>query len=99
MGSGGLGYDEGSGSEIHLSNEYTLYLRQVNRYLALVCLMREDNWRRGGLIEYNFGQMKEAIARVLEVREGNGVTSGSTSGGKSGVGGKLLRRAVSDGAV
>ena len=97
---GGLGYDEGSGSEIHLSNEYTLYLRQVNRYLALVCLMREDNWKRGGLIEYNFGQMKEAIARVLEVREGSGVASASTNGGGKGpVGGKLLRRAVSDGAV
>ena len=98
--SGGLGYDEGSGSEIHLSNEYTLYLRQVNRYLALVCLMREDNWKRGGLIEYNFAQMKDAIARVLEVREGGGPANGSTNGGGKGpVGGKLLRRALSDGAV
>ena len=34
-------YDKQSSSIIKLNNGMVLYLRQVNRYLALVCLMRD----------------------------------------------------------
>ena len=34
-------YDQQSSSVIKLNNGMVLYLRQVNRYLALVCLMRD----------------------------------------------------------
>ena len=74
----GLGYDTDSASIIHLSNDYTLYLREVNKYLALVCLMREDSWKRGGLVDYNFKQLKDAIAKVLDIKEGGGAAALTT---------------------
>lgn len=49
-----------------------LYLREVNRFLALVCLLREDVFERQGLIEYNFHCFREAIQEV-RVGEGEGV--------------------------
>jgi Ras-related GTP-binding protein C/D len=41
---------------------------QVNRYLALVCLMRADNLERQGLVEYNVSCFKRAIGEVFEAR-------------------------------
>jgi len=45
-----------------------LYLREVNRFLALVCLLREDNFEKHGLIDYNFECFKSAISEVFEVK-------------------------------
>mmetsp|Transcript_43857 Transcript_43857/g.110571 ORF Transcript_43857/g.110571 Transcript_43857/m.110571 type:complete len:363 (+) Transcript_43857:202-1290(+) len=68
----GLGYDAGSQSIIKLNNGMVLYLREVNKYLALVSLMREDNFdRRVGLIDYNLGCLKKAIADVFKWKGGN----------------------------
>eukprot|EP00667_Euglena_gracilis_P010627 EG_transcript_10827 len=61
-------YDSQSSSLIKLSNGMVLYLRQVNRYLALVCLMRVDTFSKFGLINYNFETFKSAIKEVFEVR-------------------------------
>lgn len=44
----GLAYDEETQSIIKLSNGTVLYLREVNKYLALVCLLREDNFDKHG---------------------------------------------------
>jgi len=61
----GLAYDEESQSIIKLSNSVVLYLREVNRYLALVCLLREDHFDKHGLIDYNFKCFKKAIGAVF----------------------------------
>lgn len=45
----GLAYDANSSSTIRLSNGMILYLREVNSYLALVCLLRADNFTKQGL--------------------------------------------------
>jgi Ras-related GTP-binding protein C/D len=45
---GEAAYDEGSQSIIKLSNGMVLYMREVNRYLALVCFMRQDNFDKQG---------------------------------------------------
>ena len=98
----GLGYDTDSASIIHLSNDYALYLREVNRYLALVCLMREDSWKKGGLVEYNFAQLKEAIGKVLDVKDSPALHSKAGAAGQAGAaaaGKPLLQRSKSDGAV
>lgn len=63
-----LAYDNNSASVIKLSNNYMLCLREVNRYLALVCLMRCDSISTQGLVEYNFACFKRAIADLLEAR-------------------------------
>lgn len=63
-----LAYDTESHSIIKLSNGMVLYLREVNRFLALVCLLREDNFEKHGLIDYNFECFKSAIGEVFEVK-------------------------------
>lgn len=60
----GTAYDQHSSSIIRLNNGTVLYLREVNRFLALVCLLREDVFERQGLIEYNFHCFREAIQEV-----------------------------------
>jgi len=62
----GMAYDEESQSIIKLNNGMVLYLREVNRYLALVCLLREDNFDKHGLIDYNFQCFKKAISDVFK---------------------------------
>ena len=42
-----------------------LYLREVNSYLALVCLLRADNLTKRGLIDYNIDCFKRALAEVF----------------------------------
>lgn len=61
-------YDNHSVSIIKLTNGTILYLREVNRFLALVCLLREEVFERQGLIEYNFHCFRESIQQVFEVR-------------------------------
>lgn len=42
-------FDEQSSSLIKLNNGTVLYLREVNKFLALVCILREDNFDHKGL--------------------------------------------------
>eukprot|EP01012_Entosiphon_sulcatum_P029766 TRINITY_DN3640_c0_g1_i1.p1 TRINITY_DN3640_c0_g1~~TRINITY_DN3640_c0_g1_i1.p1 ORF type:complete len:357 (+),score=96.82 TRINITY_DN3640_c0_g1_i1:28-1098(+) len=41
----------------------------VNRYLALVCLLREENFDKFGLVNYNFLCFKQAVQEVFDVRK------------------------------
>lgn len=43
-------FDEQSSSLIKLNNGTVLYLREVNKFLALVCILREDNFDHKGKI-------------------------------------------------
>jgi len=61
----GLAYDDKSHSVIKLSNGMVLYLREVNKYLALVCLLNESNLEKHGLIDYNFKCFRKAISEVF----------------------------------
>ncbi|XP_066950887.1 ras-related GTP-binding protein D [Macrobrachium rosenbergii] len=61
-------FDKESSSIIKLNNATILYLREVSRYLALVCILREDNFERQGLIDYNFLCFRNAIQEVFDVR-------------------------------
>ncbi|CAG8471271.1 5670_t:CDS:2 [Ambispora gerdemannii] len=58
-------------SVIKLNNGMVLCLRGVNRFLALVCLLRADHYEKHGLIEYNFHCFKQAIAEVFELKRRN----------------------------
>ena len=62
---GNLAYDSGSASVIRLNNNMVLYLREVNNYLALVCLLRAENFQKQGLIDYNIDCFKEAMCEVF----------------------------------
>lgn len=63
-------FDANSSSTIKLNNGTVLYLREVNRFLALVCILREDNFDKQGLIDYNFNCFREAIQEVFDTARG-----------------------------
>jgi Ras-related GTP-binding protein C/D len=65
----GIAYDAQSQSIIKLNNGMVLYLREVNKYLALVCLIRQSNFEKHGLIDYNFACFKSAIADIFAKSE------------------------------
>lgn len=61
-------FDEQSSSLIKLNNSTVLYLREINKFLALVCILREYNFSRQGVIDYNFLCFRDAIHKVFEIR-------------------------------
>ncbi|XP_064359983.1 ras-related GTP-binding protein C-like [Dromaius novaehollandiae] len=71
----GSAYDEESMAIIKLSTA-VLYLKEVTKFLALVCILREESFERKGLIDYNFHCFRKAIREVFEV----GVASHRTCG-------------------
>mmetsp|Transcript_9538 Transcript_9538/g.27047 ORF Transcript_9538/g.27047 Transcript_9538/m.27047 type:complete len:401 (-) Transcript_9538:184-1386(-) len=62
---GSWAYDAESSSVIKLSNGMVLYLREVNNYLALVCLLRAENLTKRGLIDYNIDCLKRALSLIF----------------------------------
>lgn len=61
-------FDEQSSSLIKLNNSTVLYLREVNKFLALVCILREYSFSRQGVIDFNFLCFRDAIHKVFEIR-------------------------------
>ncbi|XP_062413402.1 ras-related GTP-binding protein D-like [Pungitius pungitius] len=64
----GLPYDEESMAIIHLNNTTVMYLKEVTKFLAIVCFVRNESFERKGLIDYNFHCFKKAIQEVFDVR-------------------------------
>jgi len=62
-------FDLQSSAIIKLNNNTVLYLKEVNRYLALVCILRADSFEKQGLIDYNFYCFKKAIEAVFDLRK------------------------------
>lgn len=60
--------DEQSGSIFKLNNGIILYLRQINKFMALVCILREYNFTRQGIIDYNFLCFHDAVHKLFTVR-------------------------------
>merc|ERR1711988_997140 len=61
-------FDDESASIIRLNNSTVLYMREINKVLALVCILREENFTKPGMIDYNFLVLREAVDKVFEVR-------------------------------
>uniref|UniRef100_A0A914ZFK7 Uncharacterized protein n=1 Tax=Parascaris univalens TaxID=6257 RepID=A0A914ZFK7_PARUN len=64
----GAAFDSQSQAVIHLRTDQVLFLRQVNIFLALVCIIRSENFEKQGLVDYNFQCFKDAVERVFQVR-------------------------------
>ncbi|GMT32760.1 hypothetical protein PFISCL1PPCAC_24057, partial [Pristionchus fissidentatus] len=62
-------FDENSSAVIRLKSDHVLFLRQLNRHLALVCIVRSENFEKQGLIDYNFKCFKEGIEKVFQVHK------------------------------
>ncbi|KAK3925618.1 Ras-related GTP-binding protein C [Frankliniella fusca] len=76
-------FDSQSSSLIKLNNGTILYLREVNKFLALVCILRESNFDRQGVIDYNFLCFREAIQQVFELRSKNQIANNTSSQGNN----------------
>ena len=74
-------YDSRSTSSIHLSNGTVMYLKEVDSMLALVCLTREENFKKRGHVDYNIEVFRDALQKVVAV-------SRSKRGGAGGQGGR-----------
>ncbi|XDV33886.1 hypothetical protein PO909_004133 [Leuciscus waleckii] len=86
----GNAYDKESLAIIKLNNTTVLYLKEVTKFLALVCILREESFERKGLIDYNFHCFRKAIHEVFEV-------SSSTQRTSSGNGLSRLKSAALNG--
>lgn len=62
-------FDGSSSAIIKLNTSTILYMREVNRHLALVCILREDSFEKQGLIDYNFLCFKKAIQQVFDIKK------------------------------
>merc|ERR1711972_823680 len=79
--------DAKSSCVIHLNNGTLLYLREVDRCLALVCILREENFDRQHLLDYNIKVFKEALTEIFRIPQrgpasmsvGASVLGGSTA--------------------
>lgn len=60
--------DQESSAVIKLTNGTVMYLREVTKFLALVCILREDSFDKRGLIDYNFLCFRKAIQEVFDLR-------------------------------
>ena len=74
-GSGGVGFDSEACSVIHLNDTRdeddgdVLYLRQVSSELAVVCILREENFTSKGLVDYNIEMFKKALDSVVQIKK------------------------------
>ncbi|VVC25501.1 Gtr1/RagA G protein,P-loop containing nucleoside triphosphate hydrolase [Cinara cedri] len=62
-------FDDKSSSLIKLNNGTILYLREVCSFLALVCILREDNFEKQRIIDYNFMILRKGIHRLFELKD------------------------------
>ena len=68
---GGTKFDKKSSSIIRLAHansqeNIVLYLREVDKCLALVCLINESETHKQHLINYNIDRFKEGLKRIFE---------------------------------
>jgi len=69
---GTLKFDKESSSIIKLNHaggsdgKIVLYLREVDKCLALVCLINEREFNKQHLINYNIDKFKEGLRKIFE---------------------------------
>merc|ERR1711972_944437 len=67
--SNSIASDTKSSCVIHLNNGTLLYLREVDCCLALVCILREENFERQHLLDYNINVFKDALADIFRISQ------------------------------
>ncbi|CAF3981710.1 unnamed protein product [Rotaria sp. Silwood2] len=58
-------FDSMSSSVIKLTSGRALYLKEINRHLALVCILHEKALSKQAIIEYNVNQLKRSILELF----------------------------------
>ena len=60
-------FDSMSSSVIKLTGGRALYLKEINRHLALICILREEALSKQAIIDYNVKQLKESILKLFRL--------------------------------
>lgn len=60
-------YDYQSTSAIRLNSGMVLYFRQVSHYLALICLLREENFAKRSLLDYNINCYRDSLEKLNQL--------------------------------
>ena len=60
-------FDPMSSSVIKLTGGRALYLKEINRHLALICVLREEALTKQAIIDYNVKQLKESILKLFRL--------------------------------
>lgn len=60
-----IAYDAHSSCVIQLNNGMLLYLKQVEHFLAFACLIREENFDRQYLLDYNIDVFKDSLLQLF----------------------------------
>jgi len=85
----GISFDDASYTCVKLNNELFLYLKQVNKYLAFVCVIRDEVFTENrGIMDYNLTLFKDSVRDILLMQPQStsnqtGQTSNSTTDGNS----------------
>ncbi|KAI8064059.1 Gtr1/RagA G protein conserved region-domain-containing protein [Thamnidium elegans] len=58
-------------SIIKLNNGDVLYMKEINSLLALICMIRGDNFKKHGLIDYNFQCFTSAVTELFKFSQKN----------------------------
>lgn len=73
-------YDQQSSSAIRLNSGMVLYLREVSKYVALVCVVREEAFAKRALLDYNINCFRKSLDLVLQQQHSPTVASMGTTG-------------------
>ena len=52
---------------IHLTNNTLIYLKMVDRFLALVCVVQEQAFDQQSLIDYNITVFRDALLKLFKI--------------------------------
>ena len=74
-------FDQQSASVIKLNNSTVLYLKEVNKFLALVCILRDDSFERQGQ-SYSFERQGQSYSFERQGQSYNDNVSPTASSGK-----------------
>lgn len=58
-------FDEKSLAAIRLNSGMVLYLREVGRCLALICVVHEDHFAKRSMLDYNIDVFRETLQSLL----------------------------------
>lgn len=79
----GISNDDASYSCVKLNNELYLYLKQVNKFLAFVCVIREEVFSENrGIMDYNLTLFKDSVKEILSLQSTTSATSNQTASSK-----------------
>jgi len=75
-------YDQASSSAIRLNTGMVLYLREVSKYVALVCVIREEYFTKRSILDFNINCFRKSLDQVLQESNSSSSVSASVRSGE-----------------